>query len=298
MSVKKRKLKQNLIGYSFIMISFIGFIVFMVFPLGYSLFLSFMDWKMFKGLSGSKFIGLKNYFDVFSDEYFRTGFWNNIRLVFLVVPILVILSLIIAVFLNGKIFGRGFLRAVYFMPYIAITTASALVFSAVFHPDFGPVNEFLRLLGIGSPPAWTSSSRWAIVTVSIFLIWKNIGYCIVIFLAGLQGVSSSYYEAASIDGASKVTQFFKITIPIISPTTFFLVITNLIMVFRTFEEVQVLTGGGPGIASYTMVFSIYQKAFCDFKMGFSSAAAWIYFVTVLVITLIQFLGEKKWVKYV
>ncbi len=292
-----RKLKENLVGYSFISFSLIGFLTFMVFPLFYSLFLSFMDWNMFKGLEGSEFIGFKNYTDVFKDEYFITGFWNNLKLAVMVVPLLIFLALVVAVLLNGKIFARGALRAAYFMPYVAISTASALVFSAIFHPEFGPVNSFLISLGMQDPPGWATSIAWALPTVAVFLIWKNIGYCIVIFLAALQGVSPSYYEAASIDGASKVQQFLKITVPLVSPTTFFLVITNMIMAFRTFEEVQILTNGGPGTTTYTMVFSIYKEAFEQFDMGFSSAASWVYFLVVLAVTVVQFLGQKKWVNY-
>ena len=123
------------------------------------------------------------------------------------------------------------------------------------------------------------------------------GYCIIIYLAALQGVSQSYYEAASIDGASKFQQFFRITIPLVSPTTFFLLITNIIHSFKMFEEVQILTAGGPGTSSYTMVFHIYQSAFQEFKMGFAAAEAWVYFGVVLVVTAFQFWGEKKWVKY-
>ncbi|MFI3208431.1 MAG: sugar ABC transporter permease [Eubacteriales bacterium] len=293
----KRKVKENLIGYSFIGISLLGFLIFMVFPLIYSLVISFMDWNMFQGLSASTFVGIKNYITILKDDYFITGFWNNIKLAIMVVPILLIIALVLAYLLNGKIFGRGALRAAYFMPYIAITTASALVFSAVFNADFGPVNEFLRAIGVENPPGWASSITWALPVVALFIIWKNIGYCVVIYLASLQGISASYYEAASIDGANKFQQFKNITMPLVSPTTFFLVITNLIMAFRTFEEVQMLTGGGPGTTTYTMILRIYKLAFSEYNMGAASAASWIYFSALLVITAVQFLGQKKWVKY-
>lgn len=293
----KRKVRENLIGYSFIGVSFIGFLAFMVFPLCYSLLISFYDWNMFQGYSASTFVGLKNYASVLKDDYFITGFWNNIKLAIMVVPLLLLIALVLAFLLNGKIFARGALRAAYFMPYIAITTASALVFSAVFNAEFGPVNAFLRAIGIQNPPGWASSIMWALPVVALFIIWKNIGYCVVIYLASLQGISQSYYEAASIDGASKLQQFRFITIPLVSPTTFFLAITNLIMAFSTFEAVQMLTGGGPGTTTYTMILRIYTKGFSEYDMGFASAAAWIYFGVVMVVTVIQFIGQKKWVKY-
>lgn len=293
----KRKMKENLIGYSFIGVSLVGFLAFMVYPLIYSFVISFYDWNMFLGFSESTFIGLKNYVSVLNDDYFITGFWNNIKLAVMVVPVLLILSLILAYLLNGKIFGRGALRAAYFMPYIAITTASALVFSAVFNADYGPVNEFLKALGISNPPGWATSIAWALPVVAIFITWKSIGYCVVIYLAALQGISESYYEAASIDGANLFQKFVYITIPLVSPTTFFLVITNMIMAFNTFEAVQVLTGGGPGTTTYTMILRIYTKAFSEYDMGFASAAAWIYFCVVMVVTVFQFIGQKRWVKY-
>ncbi|MFI3171198.1 MAG: sugar ABC transporter permease, partial [Eubacteriales bacterium] len=293
----KRRMKENLVGYSFIGVSLLGFFAFMVFPLCYSLVISFMDWNMFQGFSASTFIGLKNYAAVLKDDYFITGFWNNIKLAVMIVPMLLFLALVLAYLLNSKIFAKGALRAAYFMPYIAITTASALVFSAVFNADFGPVNEFLRAIGVENPPGWASSITWALPVVALFIIWKNIGYCVVIYLASLQGISGSYYEAASIDGATKLQQFRYITVPLVSPTTFFLVITNLIMAFRTFEEVQMLTGGGPGTTTYTMILRIYTKAFSEYDMGFASAAAWIYFAVLMVVTVIQFIGQKRWVKY-
>lgn len=298
MSEKRRRvIKENLTGYSFIAPALIGFIIFMAYPLVYSLFLSFMDWNMFKGLDGSKFIGLKNYADALQNDYFRTGFVNNIKLMIFAVPILIIISISIATLLNQKIHGRGILRAMYFVPYITTVTAAALVFSALFHPEFGLINSVLRSLGVENLPGWATSSKWALITVAIFWIWKNVGYCVVIYLAGLQGISPSYYEAAAIDGASKWQQFIKITFPLVSPTTFFLVITSIISSFQIFAEINVLTQGGPGTATTTMVYHIYDTAFKQFKMGYASAVSWLFFLMVVVITVVQWIGQKKWVSY-
>lgn len=298
MSEKRRRvIKENLTGYSFIAPALIGFIIFMAYPLVYSLFLSFMDWNMFKGLDGSKFIGLKNYTDALQNDYFRTGFVNNIKLMIFAVPILIIISISIATLLNQKIYGRGILRAMYFVPYITTVTAAALVFSALFHPEFGLINSVLRSLGVENLPGWATSSKWALITVAIFWIWKNVGYCVVIYLAGLQGISPSYYEAAAIDGASKWQQFIKITFPLVSPTTFFLVITSIISSFQIFAEINVLTQGGPGTATTTMVYHIYDTAFKQFKMGYASAVSWLFFLMVVVITVVQWVGQKKWVSY-
>jgi multiple sugar transport system permease protein len=298
-TVKRVKISKHdtLVGYSFVLPSLIGFCCFMAFPLFYSLFLSFMDWSMFRGFSGSHFIGLDNFKSVFTNEYFWAGLRNNLLFVLMAVPLLIIISLVVAVFLNGKIYGRGALRAAYFMPYITTVTASAIVFSALFHPEFGPINNLLRAIGISDPPGWAASSKWALFTVALFWIWKNIGYCIVIFLAGLQGINKSLYEAAEIDGANSKQQFFRITVPMVSPTTFFLVITTVITSFQLFAEIQVMTQGGPGTATVTLVYHIYQTAFQEFKMGYASAVSWIFFLLILVVTVLQWKGQKKWVNY-
>lgn len=294
---KKITLRQNLTGYTFILPSFIGFILFMIYPILNSFYLSFMDWNMFLGAEGSSFIGLENYKDVFANEYFVAGMTNNFKLVVLAVPLLIATSLLLATLLNGNIFGRGFIRTMYFMPYVATITAAAVVFSAIFHYQYGPVNEFLRMIGISNPPGWTASSDWALPTVALFWVWKNLGYCVVIFLAGLQGISRTYYEAASIDGASKISQFFHITLPLVSPTTFFLTITSVIASFQIFAEVNVMTQGGPGTATYTTVFHIFEQAFERFNMGYASAVSWVFFLVIVFVTILQWWGQKKWVNY-
>lgn len=295
---RKKHIKQNIVGYTFILPSLIGFILFMAYPLFHSLFLSLMNWNMFKGIEGSTFIGFDNYKAVFENEYFRAGIMNNIKFVIMAVPLLLIVSMLLATLLNRNIWGRGALRTMYFMPYVATITAAAVVFSALFHPEFGPINSFLRAIGVADPPSWTASVKWALPTVALFWIWKNLGYCVVIFLAGLQGIPKSYYEAASIDGASKFSQFMHITLPLVSPTTFFLAVTTVIASFQVFAEVNVMTEGGPGTATVTLVYHIYETAFKRYQMGYASAVSWVFFALVVVVTAIQWMGQKKWVKYV
>ncbi|WP_281890636.1 carbohydrate ABC transporter permease [Paenibacillus sp. YYML68] len=289
--------KGDMIGYSFIAPAVVGFVMFMAYPLVNSLYLSFMDWNMFRGAEGSTFIGLDNYREAFENEYFRVGFVNNIVLAAMGVPILIVLSLILATLLNTRIYGRGIMRAMYFVPYITTITAAALVFSALFHPEYGPINSFLRSAGVEELPGWATSVRWALPTIALFWIWKHIGYCIVIYLAGLQGIPRDYYEAASIDGAGKLQQFMSVTVPLLSPTTFFLVVTSVISSFQIFAEVQVMTQGGPGTASVTMVYHIYDTAFKQYNMGYASAVSWIFFVLVVLVTLVQWTLQKRWVKY-
>jgi len=297
-SKRKKIIRQNLVGYAFILPSLIGFFLFMFYPLFNSLFLSFMNWNMFKGLKGSTFIGLKNYKDVFANEYFRAGIVNNFKLMFLAVPILLIISLIIAVLLNQDIYGRGAIRTMTFMPYITTVTAAAVVFSALFHHEYGPVNSFLKMIGVSNPPMWLSSVDWALPTVGLFWIWKNVGYSVVIYLAGLQSIPRNLYEAAKIDGAGRFSQFLHITLPLVSPTTFFLAVTSVIASFQIFGEIKVMTKGGPGMSTETVIWHIYETAFEQFNMGYASAVAWVFFAIVVIVTLIQWIGQKKWVKYI
>lgn len=298
MRAKQMKaLKQDLVGYTFILPAFLGFMFFMIYPILNSFYLSFMDWNMFVGREGSEFIGLENYKEAFQNEYFIAGITNNFKLVIMAVPLLIILSLLVAVALNSEIAGRGILRTMYFMPYVATITAAAVVFSAIFHYQHGPVNNFLRGIGVANPPGWTASVKWALPTIALFYVWKNIGYCVVIFLAGLQGVSGSFYEAASIDGANKFQQFWNITLPLVSPTTFFLLVTSVISSFQIFAEVNVMTKGGPGTATYTTVYHIFDQAFAKFNMGYASAVSWLFFLIIVVVTIFQWIGQKKWVKY-
>jgi len=295
--VKNKSLQKNLISYSFILPSLIGFLVFMVYPIVYSLVISLMDWNMFKGLPGSKFVGLKNYFSVFKNEYFIEGFKNNIKFTFMAIPLLLVVSLLLAVLLNRKVFARGFTRMLYFAPYIATITAAAVVFSVLFHPVFGPINGVLRSMGIDNPPQWIGSIKYALFTVALFWVWKNLGYCIVIYLAAMQSIPKSYYEAARIDGANSISQFLHITLPLISPTTFFLLVTNVILSLQIFPEMKVMTNGGPGTSTMSIVFHIYRTGFENFKMGYASAVTWVFFLIVISVTIVQWIGQKKWVKY-
>jgi len=294
---KKHKKKHKLTGIWFVLPAFIGFLLFMIYPLFYSLYLSFMDWDMISP-EKSVFSGLENFKDALKNDYFIAGITNNIKIAIIAVPILIIIALIIAVFLNMKIYARPMIRAMYFMPYIITATAAAVVFSAMLHPVYGPINGVLMKLGIENPPGWATSSKWSLFTVGMFWIWKNVGYCIVIFLAGLQGISRTYYEAAYIDGAGKFKQFWNITVPMISPTTFFLAVTCVIQSFQIFAEVNVLTQGGPGMSSMTTVMHIYDKGFQQYEMGYASAVSWLFFILIMFVTIIQWIVQKKWVKYV
>lgn len=294
---KKGKKKEGVVAFLFLLPSLVGFCAFMAYPFLDSIFISFFDWNMFRGLEQSTFIGLDNYAEVFKNDYFVTGLWNNIKIFVIAVPVLLIISLVIANLLNSAVYARGVFRTIYFLPYVTTVTASAMVFAAIFHPEFGPINSMLSGLGVEKLPGWLGNSKWALPTIAIFWMWKNLGYCILIFLSGLQGIDRTYYEAAAIDGANVFQKFKNITFPLVSPTTFFLAITMGVFSLSMMAEVQVMTNGGPGSSSYTMALTIYKQAFEKYDMGSASAMAVVFFLIILCITIIQWIGQKKWVNY-
>ena len=269
----------------------------MVYPLVFTALLSFSNWSFFAGLDGINFIGLENYRDLANDFYLGASIGNNFVLSLLAVPITIFSALVLAVILNQKVFMQGFVRSLVFMPYVATLVAVAIVFGALFQPNYGPVNNFLRAIGVSSPPGWLGDVRWALPSIAIIWIWKNLGYMTVIFMAGLQTIPSTYYEVAQIDGANALQKFFRITVPLVSPVTFFLAITGLMNSFKVFPEINVLTKGGPGTATYVMVYHIYVQAFESYKMGYASTLAMVFFAITMSITLVQWLAQKKWVKY-
>ena len=210
-----------------------------------------------------------------------------------VIPTL-ILALLLAVLLNNKLKGVAIFRTAFYFPYIASIVAVGAVWNMLFQPDFGPINQFLKFIGIDNPPRWVVSTDWAMVAISIVSIWKYMGYYMIVYLAALQGISGELYEAASLDGANSWQKLRYITIPMLTPTTFFVLIMLTIQCFKVFDLVYVMTGGGPGNSTKTLVNYIYEKAFTSWELGPASAGAIVLFAVVLVITLIQFRGEKKW----
>ncbi len=291
-SKKNRKLRDNLIGYSFILPNLIGYCIFVFIPVCFSFILSVMKWD--GSQAPMEFVGLQNFTQIFGDELFTGAFMHTVSYALMTVLPTLILSLLLAVLLNSKIKGIAFFRASFFFPYIASIVAVGAVWNMLFQPDFGPINEFLKMIGIAEPPRWVVSTDWAMVAVAIVTIWKYMGYYMIVYLAALQGISSSLYEAASIDGANSWQKLRYITIPMLTPTTFFVLIMLTIQCFKVFDLVYVMTGGGPGNATKTLVNYIYEKAFTSWQFGPASAGAIVLFAVVLVITLIQFQGEKKW----
>jgi multiple sugar transport system permease protein len=243
-----------------------------------------------------KWVGLANYKTLFQDDIFRKVLWNTLYYSVVSVPLGIMMSLLLAVFLNQKLKFMRFYRAAFFMPVISSFVAVAVIWQWIYNPDFGLLNYFLSWFGIDGP-SWLTSSVWAMPAIILTSVWKNLGYNMLIFLAGLQGISESYYEAADIDGAKWYTKFWHITVPLLSPTTFFVTVTSIIGSFQVFDAVYLMTQGGPARATSVLVHYIYQTAFQYLDIGYASAMAYILFFLVLIVTLIQFARQKKWSMY-
>jgi multiple sugar transport system permease protein len=287
-----RRVLNNLTAYSFIAPNFIGFAVFTLGPIAFAFILAFMHWD---GNNPIEFAGLDNFWKLFKDKVFIDAFWNTIIYTGFTVPLTLICALGMAILLNQKIIARNFFRTIAFFPYVASLIAVAVVWNMLFHPEMGPVNMILYNLGIDPKnlPRWAADRHWAMITVIMFSVWKNMGYFMVIYLAGLQGISSELYEAAEIDGASAWQKFWRITLPQLGPTTFFVSVMLTITSFKVFDQVFMITQGGPGTATIVLVYHIYNEAFISWDLGYSSMVALVLFLLVLVITLIQFRWTRE-----
>ncbi len=292
--IKKNTMKNYLKGYLFLLPNFIGFFIFMAIPIIMGLVISFTDYN---GFSQFNFIGLKNYIDMFQDEYFLVSLGNNLLYTAVTVPGIVVFALLLAVAVNTGIRCSGLFKTMFFLPNISSMVAVGIVWAMLFNPTMGPINNFLRSLGIENPPQWISASDSALWSIMLVDIWKKAGYYMVILLAGLQSIPKQLYEAASIDGAGAVKKFFKITLPMLSPTMFMVMVLCIIQSFQVFDLVNIMTQGGPGRSTNVLVFRIYQEGFQKLQFGYASAMAYFLFLIVLIVTLIQFRGQKKWVNY-
>ena len=289
----KASTKENITGFLFILPGFVGFVIFILIPVAMSLGLSFTEWNFLKGWGAIEFTGLENFIDLFSDDWFKASMINNLVFTAVTVPALLVLGLIMAEIINRHTYGGKGIRAMIFIPYIASIVAVCTVWQVLLQPSYGPVNQFLMSLGIENPPRWLVDERWALAAVMIINIWTQVGYYVAVYMAGLKNVPLDLYEAAAIDGANARQQFLYITVPMVSPTTFFLGIMGIISSFKVFDLISVLTQGGPGNATSVMAYYIYRTAFQDFKMGYACALAWALFVVIFIVTMIQWKYQKN-----
>lgn len=294
--MNKRVLTETLTGYIFIGPLIIGLTILTLLPILASIFLSLTDWSLVEDWSKIDFIGLDNFIRLFQDTVFLQSLRNNFVFI-LVVPITMAIAMVLAVIINSGVYLKSLFKVVYFMPYISSIVAIAIVCQVLFHPEFGPVNQFLISLGMENPPKWLADPNFALYSVMAIMVWAQLGYNLIIFMAGLQNIPKDLYEAAEIDGATTVRKFFRITLPLLSPTTFFLLVTGIIGSFKVFDIIAVLTLGGPSYSTSVMVYYLYDQAFVNLKTGYSSAIAVILLFCVMIITLGQMYGQKKWVNY-
>ena len=287
----KKSTRDSLIAYSFIAPNFIGFCVFTLVPMVFAIALAFCAWD---GRHDIEFVGLANFIKLFTtDKTFQAALVNTIVYVIGTVPLTLACSLAMAVLLNQNVRLRNFFRTVAFFPYVASLVAVAAVWNMIFNPAMGPVNMLLSQLGVENLPRWAAGKDTAMLTVVLFSVWKNMGYYMVIYLAGLQGCNPDLNEAAELDGANRWQQFWHITLPQLRPTTFFVIIMLTISGFKVYDQMYMITQGGPGTATMTLVYYIYNVAFVNTpKYGYASAISMVLFVLVLIVTIIQFRGSK------
>lgn len=287
-SAKKNWIKW-LWAYIFIAPAMIGLFTFMAYPLVKGMYFSFFE----VGLANQQFIGLDNYKALISDKYFIQAMGNTVKYTVSIMLFGVPISLILALLMNQKIRGITGYRVIYYLPVITSMIAVSMIWKGLFTGE-GLVNQVISLFGV-KPINWLTDPKFAMTAIVIMSIWKGAGFNMIVFLGGLQTIPTSVYEAASVDGAVGFKKFFKITLPLLSPTIFFVTITTIINSFQVFEQAQILTEGGPKGATTTIVYSIYENAFKAFKPGYASAQAVILFVILLTVTIIQFRVQKRWV---
>lgn len=278
------KRKEALIGWLFLAPEIVGMLLLNVFALGFSLYLSLSDWDMLSGVQGIEFTGLDNYIKMFNDPTIIQAIKNNLIYMVLTVPIPIAIALVLSVLIHNSVFFKSYFKVAFFIPYISSIIAVAAVWSALFHPSLGPINQFLMEIGISSPPKWLVDPKTSLLAISIISSWAGLGYTIIIYMAGLTNISNEIYEAADIDGAGAMKKFFAITVPMLRTTTFFLLITMLIGSFKVFDIIAFLTEGGPNNSSTVLVFRIYEEGFKYYNMGYASAISWLLFAIIGLIT--------------
>lgn len=283
-------------GYLFALPWILGLIVFWGGPILASLYYSFTEY----GVTGSpKYTGLANFIRAFTtDDLFWSSLGRTFTFAIIFVPVAITGALVLAIFLNQKLKGTNIYRTIFFVPHLLPAVAIAVVWSFLLAPKLGPVNEFLRSIGIANPPAWLSSRDSALWSVIMINVWAAMGgNTMLIFLAGLQGVPQELYEAADIDGAGGFSKFRNVTLPLISPTIFFNVVLGIIAALKVFTTAFVTTQGGPSYATWFFALHIYNEAFKYFRLGYGSALAWVLAIILIAFTFVQVYYSRRWVHY-
>lgn len=287
------KRRQNLVAVLFISPSYLPLIAFLIVPMVAAVILSFAKWDL---LTPAKWVGLSNYFELVHDERFFSSLGNTVYFIAGYLPLVYVLGLAAALALNNKFNGSGILRAAYFLPVVTSWVIVALLWKWILNPNDGLVNSLLAIFGIQGP-GWWASPKWAMLSVIIASAWKDLGYVMLILLSGLQAIPADYREAASLDGANKWQILKNITLPLLTPSTFFVIVISLINNFQVFDQFWVMTEGGPEGSTTVIMQNIVSNSFNYGRMGYASAMSMVLFAIILSITLMQLRLQKSWVHY-
>ncbi len=276
--------KEAATGVAFIALPLLSLLVFMYYPIIRSFFISLYEWNL---LQKPTFNGVNNYKTLFADKVFLTSLWNTCRWVITYVPMSVVTSFLLALLLDQKLKGAGFFRTLYYLPVVAPIVVVALLWVWIYNTDYGILNFILEKLFHIKPIGWLTDARFSLFAIAVMSVWKWAGYNMLIFLAALQGIDDSIYEAAELDGVTPWTKLFYIKIPLVMPSIYFVMLTAVIDAFQMFTEIFIMTKGGPGYSTYTVSYYLWSCAFEYSKMGYACAMAAVMFVIILVVTLIQ-----------
>ena len=282
--------RNTLIGWSFILPNFVGFAALTLVPIVILFYMSMTNWNVF---GTANWVGFANFERLVGDGSFRIAVLNTLYYSALHIPLTFAVALGLALLLNNKLRGVAFFRTAAFFPYITSIVAIAIVWNLLFSPDYGPINEILRFFGMENPPGWLTSSDWAMPAVVIVSTWRDMGYYMILFLAGLQTVPRELHEAARMDGANTIQRFFNVTLPCLRPTTFFVTVMLTINSFKIFDLILVMTEGGPGQSTLVLSQFIYTKGFEESQFGYASAASVALFFMCIIVTVVQFVINKK-----
>ncbi|MDR8411043.1 sugar ABC transporter permease [Nonomuraea sp. 3-1Str] len=285
-----RRRRGDWYAYLFVAPSLLGVVAFLLLPVVIVLVLSLFRWEL---LSAPVFVGLENYARLAGDGEAWHSLWITVLYVLLCIPLQTVLALALALLLDRRIKGVRFLRSLFVIPWMATPIVMGLVWDWIFDPRDGALNRALHLVGVAGPD-WLSDPRWALPAVALVNVWQHTGYTMLFFLAGLQGIPKELYDAASTDGATPAQRFWRITLPLLNPTTFFVTVTNLIGAFQVFDTIFVMTDGGPSRSTDVLNFRIFGTAFREFDFGYASTLSMLLFAVILVVTLAQvrFFGKR------
>ena len=304
---KKEKIKRKkqgsglLVASPFLLPSLIGLMIFSFLPLIISGLISLTDWNGLDTLTDptfleEHFIGFENYKTILSSSEFWRTLGNTAEYIVLYIPLMLAASLLVAYLLSRPNKGVGAFRVLYYIPVLTSWVAASLIWKSVLAPQYGAMNGILEFFGIEGP-GWLLDEKWAMPAIVLVSVWKDMGFFGLILLSGIVGINTTYYEAADIDGANGWTKFVRITLPLLTPSIFYVLIVSMINSFQLFPQIMIMTGGGPNGATQVMVERIYQYGFRYYRMGYAAAFSWILFVIIMIFTMIQMKGQERWVHY-